>query len=80
MLIGFRFLAGVFGSAPLVNGMYYDRSKTCGTNIPNLGGGSIADIFIQEKRGTAMALFSMGPIIGPVSKFGSRSPGFLASR
>lgn len=51
MLIGFRFLAGTFGSAPLVN-----------------GGGSIADIFIQEKRGAAMALFAMGPIIGPVSK------------
>jgi hypothetical protein len=50
MLIGFRLLAGTFGSAPLVN-----------------GGGSIADIIVQEKRGGAMALFAMGPIVGPIS-------------
>jgi hypothetical protein len=50
MLIGFRLMAGIFGSAPLVN-----------------GGGTIADIIIQEKRGAAMAMFAMGPIIGPVS-------------
>lgn len=46
MLIVFRFLAGTFGSAPLVN-----------------GGGSIADLIVQEKRGAAMAAFAMGPII-----------------
>jgi len=51
MLIGFRLLAGTFGSAPLVN-----------------GGGSIADLIIQEKRGGAMSLFAMGPIVGPVSE------------
>lgn len=32
------------------------------------GGGTIADIFVQERRGLAMSLFAMGPIVGPVSK------------
>lgn len=59
MLIGFRFLEGVFGSAPLTN-----------------GGGTIADIIVQEKRGLAMSLFAMGPIIGPV--IGPLCGGFLA--
>ena len=50
MLIAFRFLEGVFGSAPLTN-----------------GGGTIADLFVQEKRGRAMSTFAMGPIVGPIS-------------
>jgi len=32
-----------------------------------LGGGTIADITTLEKRGVAMALFSLGPLTGPVS-------------
>lgn len=52
MLIGFRFIEGVFGSAPLTN-----------------GGGTIADLFVQEKRGRAMSTFAMGPIVGPISEF-----------
>jgi hypothetical protein len=58
MLIAFRFLEGVFGSAPLTN-----------------GGGTIADLFVQEKRGRAMSTFAMGPIVGPISK----SPGASAT-
>lgn len=30
------------------------------------GGGSIADMIAQEKRGTAMASFSIGPLLGPI--------------
>lgn len=48
-LIGFRFVAGCAGSAPLT-----------------LGGGSIADMVVQERRGTAMTIFAMGPLIGPI--------------
>lgn len=59
MLIGFRFLEGVFGSAPLTN-----------------GGGTIADLFVQEKRGRAMSSFVMGPIVGPV--IGPVAGGFLS--
>lgn len=50
MLIAFRFMAGMFGSAPLTN-----------------GGGTIADMVEQAKRGKAMSGFAMGPIIGYVS-------------
>lgn len=32
-----------------------------------LGGGSIADLTTSQERATAMALFSLGPLAGPVS-------------
>jgi MFS family permease len=32
----------------------------------SIGGGTVADITPQEQRGKAMALFAMGPILGPV--------------
>lgn len=31
-----------------------------------IGAGSIADMFVQEKRGSAMAAWAIGPLIGPV--------------
>jgi hypothetical protein len=49
MLIGFRFMAGVFGVAPLT-----------------IGGGTIADLMRPEARGGAMAIWAMGPLLGPV--------------
>lgn len=49
MLIGFRFLQGIAGSAAIT-----------------MGGGTVADLFRQEERGRAMAIWSMGPLIGPV--------------
>lgn len=30
------------------------------------GGGTIADMIAQEKRGTAMAVFAIGPLLGPI--------------
>jgi multidrug resistance protein len=41
-----------------------------------IGGGSIADLFIQERRGGAMAIFALGPLLGPV--IGPVAGGFLA--
>lgn len=41
------------------------------------GGGSIADMIRQEKRGMAMATFSIGPLIGPI--IGPVAGGFLAA-
>ncbi|EFX05359.1 bicyclomycin resistance protein [Grosmannia clavigera kw1407] len=41
------------------------------------GGGSIADMVAQEKRGLAMAFFSVGPLMGPI--IGPVAGGFLAS-
>lgn len=59
MLIGFRFLAGCIGSAPLT-----------------IGGGTIADMVIQQKRGKAMSIWTMGPLIGRV--VGPIAGGFLS--
>jgi MFS family permease len=39
----------------------------CAASGPmSVGGGSIADLYPAHERGKAMALFSMGPLIGPV--------------
>lgn len=59
MLIGFRFLAGLAGSAPVT-----------------MGGGTCADLFVQEERGKAMSVWAMGPLVGPV--VGPIAGGFLA--
>lgn len=37
-----------------------------GSSPLTLGAGSIADMFVQEKRGGAMAAWALGPLIGPV--------------
>lgn len=40
----------------------------CAASGPmSIGGGTVADLFIQEERGKAMALFTVGPLLGPVS-------------
>lgn len=39
-------------------------------------GGSIADVFVQEKRGAAMSICALGPLVGPV--VGPVAGGFLA--
>lgn len=58
-LIAFRFLAGLFGVAPITN-----------------GGGTIADMVPQKHRGTALAVFSIGPLLGPI--IGPIAGGFLS--
>lgn len=37
-----------------------------GSSPLTIGAGSIADMFVQEKRGSAMAAWALGPLIGPV--------------
>jgi len=40
----------------------------CAASGPmSIGGGTVADLFVQEQRGKAMALFAVGPLLGPVS-------------
>lgn len=40
----------------------------CAASGPmSIGGGTVADLFVQEERGKAMALFTVGPLLGPVS-------------
>lgn len=60
MLIGFRFLAGCCGAAPMT-----------------IGGGTIADLMPPAQRGSAMAIWAMGPLLGPV--VGPVIGGFLVS-
>lgn len=39
----------------------------CAASGPmSIGGGTVADVMPQEKRGKGMALFTVGPILGPV--------------
>ncbi|RFU35507.1 hypothetical protein B7463_g796, partial [Scytalidium lignicola] len=75
------FLAFVLGCAlaPSLNALIGFRllSGIFGSCALANGGGSIADMISQEKRGTAMALFSVGPLLGPV--IGPVAGGFLAS-
>ncbi|TLD26513.1 hypothetical protein PspLS_05227 [Pyricularia sp. CBS 133598] len=40
------------------------------------GGGSIADMIVQEKRGVAMSIYTLGPLLGPV--IGPVAGGFLS--
>jgi multidrug resistance protein len=47
-----------------------------GSAVITMGGGSIADLFVQSERGTAMSIWSIGPLVGPV--VGPVAGGFLA--
>jgi MFS family permease len=58
----------------------------CAASSPmSIGGGTIADLYDADERGKAMALFGLGPLLGPVSRtsapfsFGAMC-GFLTSR
>ncbi|OAL43343.1 MFS general substrate transporter [Pyrenochaeta sp. DS3sAY3a] len=49
----------------------------CAGSAPmTIGGGTIADVFPQEKRGGVMGMLALGPIIGPV--VGPVAGGFIA--
>ncbi|KAL9122801.1 MAG: hypothetical protein Q9187_000646 [Circinaria calcarea] len=60
MLIGFRLLQGIAGSAVIA-----------------LGGGTISDLFVQEERGKAIAIWSICPLLGPI--IGPVMGGFLSA-
>lgn len=49
--------------------MRYSHSITAGIggSAPlTIGSGSISDLFEEKERAVAMALFSLGPLMGPV--------------
>lgn len=64
------FVAFMIGSALSINisqFMVFRFISGCAGGTPMaLGGGTVADIFPAENRGLAMALFSLGPLAGPV--------------
>lgn len=49
-----------------------------GVAVVTCGGGTIADLMPTEKRGSAMAIWSLGPLLGPV--IGPVCAGFLVER
>ncbi|KAH7311276.1 major facilitator superfamily domain-containing protein [Stachybotrys elegans] len=63
--------------APNLGGLVVLRflCGVCGSAPITIGGGSIADMVVQEHRGSVMSGFSMGPLIGPV--IGPIAGGFL---
>lgn len=50
---------------------------TAGSAAIALGGGTIADLFIQEERGKAISMWAMCPLLGPV--VGPVVGGFLSA-
>jgi MFS family permease len=66
------FVAFIVGSAlsqNLAQFLVFRFFSGCAGGTPMaLGGGTIADITTVQKRAVAMALFSMGPLAGPVSR------------
>jgi MFS family permease len=66
------FVAFVVGNALSKNigqFMVFRFISGCAGGTPMaLGGGTIADVTLVEKRGISMALFSLGPLAGPVSR------------
>ena len=46
-----------------------------GSTVITIGGGTVGDLFVQEERGKAMSLWSLGPLLGPV--VGPVAGGFL---
>ncbi|KAK0649280.1 major facilitator superfamily domain-containing protein [Cercophora newfieldiana] len=76
--IGFiAFLVGC-ALAPSLNALIVFRffSGAFGSCPITNGGGTIADMIVQEKRAGAMAAFSIGPLLGPI--IGPIAGGFLA--
>ena len=58
----------VCGEAPnLVVFLAFRFLAGCAGVAPlTIGAGSIGDLFVAEQRGSAMALFSLGPLLGPI--------------
>jgi multidrug resistance protein len=47
-----------------------------GSAVLNIGGGTVADLFVREERGKAMTLWTVGALLGPIA--GPVAGGFLA--
>ncbi|KAF7544470.1 hypothetical protein G7Z17_g9927 [Cylindrodendrum hubeiense] len=76
--LGFVAFTVACALAPSLNSLIVFRffAGSFGSAPLTNGGGSIADIFPQEKRGAAMAAFSVGPLLGPI--IGPVIGGFLS--
>ena len=65
------FIAFMIGNAlskNIAEFMIFRFISGCAGGMPlAMGGGTIADVTLPAKRGFAIALFSLGPLAGPVS-------------
>lgn len=69
----FAFTAGCAFSTNVAMFLVFRLICGCAASGPmSIGGGTVADVTPQEQRGKAMALFAMGPIVGPVCHFRHR--------
>ncbi|RBR10288.1 uncharacterized protein FIESC28_09515 [Fusarium coffeatum] len=66
--VGFIVFVIACAKAPTLSSLIAFRflSGTFGSAPITNGGGTIADMIVQEKRGAAMASFSIGPLLGPI--------------
>lgn len=66
-MMAFRFLSGIGGSAPQAVGLASSIIDNSGTNCicRQIGGGVLSDCFRAEDRGSAIAVYSLMPFIGP---------------
>ncbi len=66
------FIAFIIGNAlsqNIAQFMVFRFLSGCAGGMPlAMGGGTIADVTLPAKRGFATALFSLGPLAGPVSR------------
>jgi multidrug resistance protein len=76
--LGFTAFLVACALAPSLNSLIAFRflSGAFGSCPLTNGGGTIADMIVQEKRAGAMAAFSIGPLLGPI--IGPVAGGFLA--
>lgn len=65
------FMVGSGLSTNMAEFMVFRFLSGCAGGMPlNMGGGTIADVTLPADRGLATALFSLGPLAGPVSRHG----------
>ncbi|KAF8575740.1 MFS general substrate transporter [Ramaria rubella] len=66
----FLFIAFTFGCifAPNVGSLIVFRflAGLGGSTPVSIGGGTVSDVFNDKERGTAMSIYSIGPLLGPV--------------
>jgi MFS family permease len=63
----FAFTAGCAFSTNVEMFLVFRFICGCAASSPmSIGGGTVADVTAPQKRGKSMALFTMGPILGPV--------------
>ncbi|KAL8725729.1 MAG: hypothetical protein Q9166_007179 [cf. Caloplaca sp. 2 TL-2023] len=75
LFVVFTVACALSTSLPMLTGFRF-LAGCAGSAALTIGGGTIADVMPPDKRGKAMAVFVMGPVLGP--SLGPVAGGFLA--